>query len=68
MRADSHALAASTTVRQRICCSLRVALSIYETAVTLPVESVISCRAMAPVNSFTRPVFMAGNTCTWLAE
>ena len=35
-RADSQALAATTTARQRICFSVRVALSTYETAVTLP--------------------------------
>ena len=35
---------------------------------TLPELSVISSRAMALVNSFTRPVFMAGKTCTWLDE
>src|ERR1700683_3766969 len=67
-RADSHALAATTTARQRICCSVRVALSTYETAVTLPEALVISSRAMAPVKTVTLPVFIAGKIIAWLDE
>src|SRR5690349_23615096 len=67
-RADSHALAATTTALQRTCFSLRVALSTYETAVTLPEPSVTSSRAMAPVIRLRRPVFMAGKIMAWLEE
>src|SRR5918995_4040872 len=59
-RADSHALAASTTVRQRTCRSLPLVLSMYDTAVTLPASSVISSRAMALAITCTLPVFIAG--------
>src|SRR6185295_3829386 len=65
-RADSHALAATTTLRQRICLSVRVALSTYETAVTFPEASVISSRAIAPVITLRRPVFIAGKIIAWL--
>src|SRR5689334_25181725 len=67
-RADSHALAATTTALQRTCFSVRVALSTYETAVTLPSPLVISSRAMAPVNIVSRPVFIAGKIIAWLDE
>src|SRR5271154_1844506 len=67
-RADSHALAATTTARQRICFSVRVALSTYETAVTLPEASVISSRAIAPVITVSFPVFIAGKIIAWLDE
>src|ERR1051326_3649886 len=46
-RADSHALAATTTALQRTCFSIRVALSTYDTAVTFPSAFVMSSRAMA---------------------
>ena len=59
-RADSHALAARTTVRQRICFSLPSVLSMYETAVTFPVASVSSSRAIALAMTCTFPVFIAG--------
>ena len=36
----------------------------YETAVTLPVASVMSSRAMALARTCTRPVFIAGKICT----
>src|SRR2546422_993964 len=65
-RADSHALAATTTVRQRIFVSVRMALSTYDTAVTLPSASVISSRAMAPVITCSFPVFIAGKIIAWL--
>src|SRR3954466_1993283 len=59
-RADSHALAARTTVRQRTCFSLPSVLSTYETAVTLPVGSVISSRAIAFATPCPFPFFIAG--------
>src|SRR5689334_1101783 len=67
-RADSHALAATTTARQRTCRSVRVALSTYDTAVTRPSGPDTSSRAMAPVNTVRRPVFMAGKIMAWLEE
>src|SRR4029079_13600170 len=57
-RADSHALAASTTVRQRTCFSLPLVLSMYDTAVTLPLASVTSSRAIALAMTWTFPVFI----------
>src|SRR4029079_12058933 len=63
-RADSHALAARTTVRQRTCFSLPSVLSMYETATTLPVASVASSRAIALATTCTLPVFIAGKICT----
>src|ERR1700709_2364788 len=65
-RADSHALAATTTARHRTCFSVRVALSTYETAVTLPELSVTSSRAIAPVSSVNFPVFIAWKIIAWL--
>src|SRR5439155_12416607 len=67
-RADSHALAATTTARQRIWRSLRVALSTYDTAVTFPELSVRSSRAMAPVKMVSLPGFMAGKIIALLDE
>src|SRR3954452_19500919 len=67
-RADSQALAATTTALQRICFSVRVALSTYDTAVTLPSPLVISSRAIAPVIMVSLPVFMAGKIIAWLDE
>src|SRR4029079_3024388 len=67
-RADSHALAATTTARHRTCFSVRVALSTYDTAVTFPSASVINSRAMAPVTTVSVPDFMAGKIMAWLEE
>src|SRR5437764_1432954 len=67
-RADSHALAATTTALQRTCFSVRVALSTYDTAVILPPAPVISSRAIAPVITVSLPVFMAGKIIAWLDE
>ena len=47
---------------------MRVALSTYETAVTLPSPSVISSRAIAPVMTVSLPVFIAGKIIAWLDE
>src|SRR5690349_7348762 len=63
-RADSQALAARTTLRQRTCFSLPSVLSMYETAVTLPLASVTSSRAIALLITCTLPVFIAGKICT----
>src|SRR5882724_3246112 len=65
-RADSQALAATTTARQRIFFSERVPFSTYETAVTRPLSSVTSSRAMAPVITRSLPVFIAGKIIAWL--
>src|SRR5262249_44924796 len=67
-RADSQALAATTPALHRTCFSVRVALSTYETAVTLPSELVINSRAMAPVRIVRRPDFIAGKIIAWLEE
>src|SRR5436190_140939 len=67
-RADSHALAATTTALHRTCFSVRVALSTYDTDVTFPLPSVISSRAIAPVITVSRPVFIAGKIIAWLDE
>src|SRR3954463_12472531 len=67
-RADSQALAATTTALHRTCFSVRVALSTYETAVILPLPPVISSRAIAPVITVSLPVFIAGKIIAWLEE
>src|SRR3954454_540465 len=66
-RADSQALAATTTALHRTCFSVRVALSTYDTAVILPLP-VTSSRAIAPVITVSLPVFMAGKIIAWLDE
>src|SRR5580693_2435168 len=65
-RADSHALAASTTARAFTRFSVRVALSMYETPCALPSLPRITSRAIAPVTIVSFPVFMAGGIITWL--
>src|SRR5579863_60916 len=65
-RADSHALAATTTALQRMVFSVRVALSTYDTPLTLPELSTRSSRAIAPLMMLSRPVFMAGKIMAWL--
>ncbi len=47
---------------------MRVALSTYDTAETLPVLSVINSRAIAPVKMVSLPVFIAGKIIAWLEE
>jgi hypothetical protein len=64
IRADSQALAASTTTRASIRRSVRVALSMYSTPSARPRASRVTSRAMAPVMSVSRPVSRAGNTST----
>src|SRR5690606_3872685 len=63
-RADSHALAASTTTRALTCSSAPVFLSMYETPVARPEASVVTSRAIALVMSVRRPVFRAGAMST----
>src|SRR5712671_5552883 len=65
-RADSHALAATTTARALSRFSERVALSIYETPSAFPSLPTIISRAIAPVISVSLPVFIAGGSSTWL--
>jgi hypothetical protein len=64
MRADSHALAASTTMRARTWFSRLVFLSIYETPVAVPVSSVVTSRAIACGMIFRRSVSRAGPIST----
>src|SRR5271163_2135711 len=59
-RADSQALAASITARAFTRCSVRVALSMYETPVALPSLPTMTSRAIAPVTIVNLPVFIAG--------
>ena len=68
MRAVSHVLAASTTMRARTWCSVPSAVSMYTTPVALPVSSVVTSRAMAPVSSVSRPVAAAGGSRTDVDE
>jgi hypothetical protein len=63
-RADSQALAASTTIFARTCLSRPVALSTYETPVARPSASVVTSRAIAPVRIVSRPVASAGGSST----
>src|SRR6266568_7333960 len=63
-RADSHALAASTTTFARTVSSPPVAVSMYETPVASPSVSVSTSRAMAPVTILSLPVFRAGGRST----
>src|SRR5262252_6043651 len=65
-RADSQALAATTTDLAYTRFSAREALSIYETPLALPFLSTRTSRAIAPVIRVRRPVFCAGGMSTWL--
>src|SRR3954451_15180521 len=65
-RVDSHALAATTTARALIRCSVRVALSMYETPVAFPSLPTRTSRAIAPVIRVSLPVAIAGGSRTWL--
>src|SRR5271154_214007 len=65
-RADSQALAATTTALPLLVFSRRVALSAYDTPLTLPELSTRSSRAITPLIMFRRPVFMAGKIMAWL--
>src|SRR5258706_1752559 len=59
-RADSHALAATTTALHLMVFSVRVALSTYDTPLTLPELSTRSSRAIAPLMMLRRPAFITG--------
>src|SRR5580692_3473638 len=65
-RADSQALAASTTARAFTRFSVRVPLSMYETPSALPSLPTITSRAIAPVTIVSLPVAIAGGIITWL--
>src|SRR5580704_4676844 len=65
-RADSQALAASTTARALMRFSERVALSMYETPCALPSGPTSTSRAIAPVINVSLPVAIAGGISTWL--
>ena len=60
MRADSHALAASTTIRASTWRSNPVVLSMYETPVANPSFPTVTSRAIAFVISVRRFVASAG--------
>src|SRR5215470_16043048 len=64
MRADSHALAASTTMRARTWLSRLVALSMYDTPVASPEASTVTSRAIAWGTILSFPVFIAGGMST----
>ena len=64
IRADSQALAASTTTRARTCVSRPLSLSMYATPVARPFASVVTTRAIAFSMSVRRPVFIAGGSST----
>ena len=68
IRADSSALAASTTTRARTCLSCFVRLSMYVTPVARPRWSTVTSRAIAPVTIFSRPVACAGSSSTFVDE
>ena len=65
MRADSQALAASTTIRARTSRSSPVRLSMYATPVARPSGPVITSRTIASVRSVSRPVRIAGKIRTF---
>src|SRR5215470_4180130 len=65
-RADSHALAATTTAFVYTRFSVFVALSMYETASAFPSLPTTISRAIAPVINGSLPVAMAGGSRTWL--
>ena len=64
MRADSQALAASTTMCARIRSSRSVALSMYTTPSARPAALVVTSRTIAPVLSVSFPVASAGRIST----
>src|SRR5262245_26200827 len=64
MRADSHALAASTTMRARTWLSRDVVLSMYETPLARPLSSTVTSRTIASVTIVSLPVARAGGIST----
>src|SRR5262245_54954244 len=63
-RADSHALAASTTMRARIWYSRLSWVFTYEIPVARPASLVVTSRVIAFVMIFSRPVRSAGGRST----
>src|ERR1700722_4478484 len=63
-RADSQALAATTTTRARTCASAPVVLSMYPTPVARPLSSTVISRAIALATNDRRPVRSAGSMST----
>src|SRR5713226_5166326 len=63
-RADSHALAARTTIRARTWYSRRSWVLTYETPVASPCSSVTISRAIALVTIVSLPVLSAGGSRT----
>src|SRR5262249_11793514 len=64
MRADSHALAAITTIRARTWFSRDVCLSTYDTPDARPLSSTVISRAIALKIECRRPVALAGGIST----
>src|SRR5215208_2436816 len=64
----SHVLAATTITPARTWRSVPSALFMYVTPVALPVSSVVTSRAIAPVTSVIRPVAIAGGSSTDVDE
>ncbi len=65
-RADSQALAATTNAFALTLFSMRVVLSMYETAWAFPSLPTTISRAIAFAISVNRPVACAGGIMTWL--
>src|SRR5919109_4331634 len=64
IRADSHALAARTTIRARTPFSRRSVRLMYATPVASPSSSVVTSRAIALETMRNRPVARAGGSRT----
>src|SRR3970282_1760023 len=67
-RADSQALAATTTTRAATRCSAPVVLSMYTQPSVRPARFTVISRAMAWVSSVRRPVAAAGGSRTLVEE
>src|SRR5436190_3953098 len=63
-RADSSALAASTTILARTCSSAPVVLLMYDTPLASPSDPTVTSRAIAFVISVSFPVCSAGAMST----
>src|SRR5581483_11735623 len=63
-RADSHALAARTTILARTAYSRASAVFTYDTPVARPLESVVTSRAIALLMMRSLPVASAGGSKT----
>src|SRR5437870_13133442 len=67
-RADSHTLAATTNAFALTLFSMRVVLSMYETAWAFPSLPTTISRAIAFAIRVNRPVACAGGLMTWLDQ